>query len=133
MIAQPLNNEPGLRRPSFDTPQITLRPTISPMLLEQIKGLTSCAQSSPSETKVQIGQACKNNSCKVTYNGPASNDETCSHHPGVPVFHEGMKYWSCCQKKTTDFSTFLEQPGCTQGTHVWTSKVYEHLIYHVYL
>ncbi|XP_040470285.1 integrin beta-1-binding protein 2 [Falco naumanni] len=33
-----------------------------------------------------------------------------------------MKYWSCCKFKTTDFSTFLEQPGCRTGKHCWTGK-----------
>jgi len=30
-----------------------------------------------------------------------------------------MKYWSCCQKKTTDFQVFLDQKGCATGTHLW--------------
>ncbi|KAG6802346.1 cysteine and histidine-rich domain-containing protein [Apis mellifera caucasica] len=122
VIAQPLINEPILERPPFDTPQMTLTPNVSPNLLEQIKGLISNVSKSTFDTKIQIGQSCKNNSCKATYNGPASENEICNHHPGTPIFHEGMKYWSCCQKKTTDFSTFLEQPGCTQGKHIWISK-----------
>ncbi|KAL7825469.1 hypothetical protein AOLI_G00326760 [Acnodon oligacanthus] len=36
-----------------------------------------------------------------------------------PVFHEGMKYWSCCRRKTSDFNSFLSQEGCSKGTHVW--------------
>lgn len=123
VIAQPLSNGSALERPPFETPQVSLTPDVSPALLEQIKGLTSNISQNICENKVQIGQSCKNNSCKATYNGPASDDEVCNHHPGVPIFHEGMKYWSCCQKKTTDFSTFLEQPGCAQGKHTWISKV----------
>ncbi|XP_012152858.1 cysteine and histidine rich domain containing protein [Megachile rotundata] len=122
VTAQPLNNGPVLERPPFDAPQVTLKPTVSPTLLEQIKGLTSSISEILPQTKVQIGQSCKNNACKATYNGPASDDEVCNHHPGIPIFHEGMKYWSCCQKKTTDFSTFLEQPGCLQGKHKWISE-----------
>uniref|UniRef100_A0A8C0VGE4 Integrin subunit beta 1 binding protein 2 n=1 Tax=Cyanistes caeruleus TaxID=156563 RepID=A0A8C0VGE4_CYACU len=56
------------------------------------------------------------------YQGPESNTEVCTFHPGVPVFHEGMKYWSCCGIKTTDFSAFMEQPGCSRGCHCWTEK-----------
>lgn len=122
VIAQPLSNGSALERPPFETPQVNLTPNVSPALLEQIKGLTSNVSQNIHESKVQIGQSCKNNSCKATYNGLASDDEVCNHHPGVPIFHEGMKYWSCCQKKTTDFSTFLEQPGCAQGKHTWISK-----------
>lgn len=35
----------------------------------------------------------------------------------MPVFHDALKGWSCCNKKSTDFSTFLSYPGCTKGHH----------------
>lgn len=124
VITRPVNNGESLERPSFDIPQLTLSPTISPALLEQIKGLTALEIDEQIDSTVQIGQACKNNSCKGTYTGVASDEEVCNYHPGTPIFHEGLKYWSCCQKKTTEFSMFLEQRGCTQGRHVWFSKVY---------
>ncbi|VDN10489.1 unnamed protein product [Dibothriocephalus latus] len=33
-----------------------------------------------------------------------------------------MKFWSCCQRKTTEFDSFLEQEGCTSGRHNWTKE-----------
>lgn len=30
-----------------------------------------------------------------------------------------MKYWTCCQRRTSDFNSFLQQEGCTQGSHLW--------------
>uniref|UniRef100_S4RWL1 Uncharacterized protein n=1 Tax=Petromyzon marinus TaxID=7757 RepID=S4RWL1_PETMA len=30
-----------------------------------------------------------------------------------------VKFWSCCRRKTSDFNTFLSQPGCHRATHVW--------------
>jgi len=33
--------------------------------------------------------------------------DSCQHHPGVPVFHDALKGWSCCKKRTTDFTEFL--------------------------
>ncbi|NP_001123267.2 cysteine and histidine-rich domain (CHORD)-containing 1 [Nasonia vitripennis] len=119
---KPLNSTPALERPPFESPQVTLKPTVSPALLEQIQGLTVLDSTKKDVNSIAIGQSCKNNSCKRTYQGPASNDEVCTYHPGVPIFHEGLKYWSCCQKKTTDFAVFLEQPGCSQGNHVWVQK-----------
>ncbi|XP_011633834.1 cysteine and histidine-rich domain-containing protein [Pogonomyrmex barbatus] len=121
VTAKPLSNETFLKRPPFDAPQVTLSPTISPALLEQIKGLTALKNDKSRDSVVQIGQTCKNNACKGIFTGPASNEEICNYHPGSPIFHEGMKYWSCCQKKTTEFSSFLEQLGCSQGNHVWFS------------
>ncbi|KAJ7043183.1 hypothetical protein C8F04DRAFT_1073915 [Mycena alexandri] len=43
--------------------------------------------------------------------------ESCTFHPGAPVFHEGLKSWSCCSevyKPVLDFDEFMKIPGCTQ-------------------
>ncbi|KAM8934515.1 integrin beta-1-binding protein 2 [Pelodytes ibericus] len=69
-----------------------------------------------------IGTRCKHAGCKEAYQGAESESGTCIYHPGVPVFHEGMKYWSCCAIKTSDFNEFLDQRGCTSGTHLWVQK-----------
>ncbi len=34
-------------------------------------------------------------------------------------FLSRMKFWSCCERKTSDFNNFLSQEGCTKGSHVW--------------
>lgn len=122
VTVKPINNVSSMERPPFDSPQRTLVPSISPALLEQIKDLMKSESKVVTDGTVQIGENCKNNACKATYAGSPSDDEVCNHHPGVAIFHEGMKYWSCCQKRTTDFSTFLEQAGCTQGKHNWSPK-----------
>ncbi|CAO3600243.1 unnamed protein product [Absidia cylindrospora] len=44
-------------------------------------------------------------------------DNACQFHPGAPVFHEGLKGWSCCKKRVDDFDEFLQLPGCTFGKH----------------
>lgn len=45
----------------------------------------------------------------------------CVYHPGAPVFHEGLKSWSCCNEKNKpvmEFEQFLQLPGCaTADTH----------------
>ncbi|XP_049683207.1 integrin beta-1-binding protein 2 isoform X4 [Accipiter gentilis] len=86
--------------------------------------LRRCSGKDQGEAAAQVraGTTCKNAACKAIYQGPESNIEVCTFHPGVPVFHEGMKYWSCCGVKTTDFSAFLEQLGCSSGQHCWTGK-----------
>ncbi|ROL28102.1 Cysteine and histidine-rich domain-containing protein 1 [Anabarilius grahami] len=71
---------------------------------------------------VMVGVKCKNTGCKTIYQGPETDAEICFHHPGVPVFHEGYKYWNCCCIKTTDFNAFLDQKGCTTGKHCWIPK-----------
>lgn len=74
-------------------------------------------------SKIAIGTNCKNPGCQAIYKGASSDNENCLFHPGTPIFHEGMKYWSCCQRKTSDFETFLAQVGCeTSEQHLWIKK-----------
>ncbi len=44
-------------------------------------------------------------------------DNCCCFHPGVAVFHEGLKGWSCCSKKVINFDDFMQIPGCAVGKH----------------
>ncbi|KAK6027519.1 CS domain protein [Ostertagia ostertagi] len=57
-----------------------------------------------------------------SYSGPESDATPCIHHPGQAIFHEGMKYWSCCEKKTSNFNAFLAQGGCQRGKHQWSAN-----------
>jgi CHORD. len=102
---------------------------VSPTLVEQVKSLTRPASGSPVEghnaVEIPVGTSCKNGGCKKTYE-TENTATSCTHHPGYPVFHEGLKFWSCCQRRTTDFNSFLEQEGCVVGKHVWVKdKVQE--------
>lgn len=70
-----------------------------------------------------MGTVCKNGGCGQTYESPASDATECVYHPGVPIFHEGLKFWSCCTKRTTDFAAFMNQKGCAYGRHKWLQDV----------
>ena len=39
--------------------------------------------------QIKLGESCKNNGCKNTYQGEDVDYNNCKHHPGIPVFHEG--------------------------------------------
>ncbi|KAF9483858.1 chord-domain-containing protein [Pholiota conissans] len=59
---------------------------------------------------------CLRKSCGAEYDED-DNTAMCSYHPGAPVFHEGLKSWSCCQdiyKPVLDFDEFMQIPGCTE-------------------
>lgn len=43
--------------------------------------------------------------------------DSCRHHPGEPFFHDAYKGWTCCNKKCTDFTEFLNIKGCTVSKH----------------
>ncbi|KAK3923834.1 Cysteine and histidine-rich domain-containing protein [Frankliniella fusca] len=115
----------SLPRPPSTTPLTTLKPDIAPSVKQQLhtlKKTDSSSDQSGGDGTPAIGTSCKNGGCKASYEGVQSIDEQCLHHPGVAVFHEGMKFWSCCVKRTSDFNAFLEQAGCSSGKHVWFKK-----------
>lgn len=74
-------------------------------------------------SEIVVGTICKKGGCGVAYESAATNDTVCVHHPGVPIFHEGLKFWSCCTKRTTDFAAFMSQKGCANGEHKWIQDV----------
>ncbi|KAJ7310364.1 hypothetical protein JRQ81_007275 [Phrynocephalus forsythii] len=118
-------------RPSPEEPKQLLPVKVSRSLEEALAKLDlirkeplpdKASAGTGAEPAVSVGTTCKNSGCKAVYQGEESNLEACTFHPGVPVFHEGMKYWSCCSIKTTDFTAFLEQKGCSHGKHLWLKK-----------
>uniref|UniRef100_A0A8D2I9J9 CHORD domain-containing protein n=1 Tax=Urocitellus parryii TaxID=9999 RepID=A0A8D2I9J9_UROPR len=60
---------------------------------------------------------CYNRGCGQRFDPENNSDDACTYHPGVPVFHDALKGWSCCKRRTTDFSDFLSIVGCTKGRH----------------
>jgi len=105
-----------LVRPSVDSPMIPLPVTIASSLQKMLDNMDI----NGTETEAAKGAVCTRKACGVTRQDETSDSEPCEHHPGGPIFHEGMKYWSCCQKKTADFDVFLSQKGCTKGSHLWS-------------
>ncbi|GJQ88203.1 hypothetical protein Trydic_g13195 [Trypoxylus dichotomus] len=108
----------AMTRPPFDTPMTKIEPEIASSVKRDFQ--------SPSETnldvnstEIKIGTSCKNGGCRTTYEGASSDTTICTYHPGVPIFHEGLKFWSCCRRRTTDFTVFLNQIGCETGQHIW--------------
>ncbi|KAM4662136.1 integrin beta-1-binding protein 2 [Discoglossus pictus] len=91
--------------------------------LEKLKlGPKQEAEQKNESEGTKIGTMCNHSGCKEAYQGPESEQAICVYHPGVPVFHEGMKFWSCCSIQTSDFNEFLDQRGCTNGKHLWVQK-----------
>lgn len=58
---------------------------------------------------------CYNKGCGKEFHD--NSQDSCQHHPGAPIFHEGYKGWSCCKKRSVDFTEFLNIPGCSKGFH----------------
>lgn len=43
--------------------------------------------------------------------------DSCRYHPGEPFFHDAYKGWTCCNKKSVDFTEFLNIKGCQLSKH----------------
>lgn len=60
---------------------------------------------------------CKRRGCGIDFDPSAVQSAgECRYHPGAPVFHEGLKSWSCCKdtnKPVMEFDQFLAIQGCT--------------------
>lgn len=105
-------------RPDFDESSLILLKPSRAASLKPITVTTTNTNATEGQTEIPENEPCKNGGCKETYSSSTLKPE-CKYHPGVPVFHEGMKFWSCCQRRTTDFQSFLNQEGCMLGEHKW--------------
>ncbi|XP_061608243.1 cysteine and histidine-rich domain-containing protein 1 [Phyllopteryx taeniolatus] len=126
IISAPKPQE-AICRPSADEPVVRLQHNVSSSLKQALDKLkltdnSHALKQEDDSDEVKIGMSCKNRGCTKSYAGPSSDSDACFFHCGFPVFHEGMKYWSCCKKKTSDFNSFLSQVGCTKGQHLWRKK-----------
>ncbi|XP_075040557.1 integrin beta-1-binding protein 2 isoform X2 [Mixophyes fleayi] len=113
-------------RPSTQEQMRPLVLKVSRSLEQELEKLTLRTNKEPEKevdaAVVTVGTGCKHSGCKESYQGSESEAGTCVYHPGVPVFHEGMKFWSCCSIKTSDFNEFLDQKGCSTGKHLWVQQ-----------
>ena len=69
--------------------------------------------------------------CYRKVNDLFSCSASCQFHPGQPVFHDALKGWSCCNKRSTDFTEFLNFKVCT---YIILCSMYIYIyIYHMWL
>ncbi|XP_021909533.1 cysteine and histidine-rich domain-containing protein RAR1 isoform X2 [Carica papaya] len=66
---------------------------------------------------------CQRIGCDAMFTVDDNPEGSCRYHD-LPIFHDGMKEWSCCKKRSHDFSLFLEIPGCKTGRHTTEKPVF---------
>ncbi|CAL9008561.1 unnamed protein product [Prunus brigantina] len=59
---------------------------------------------------------CQRIGCSAKFSEDDNPEGSCQYHDS-PIFHDGIKEWSCCKKRSHDFSLFLEIKGCKTGKH----------------
>lgn len=74
--------------------------------------------------EVPDGRTCRRKACGQSYKaGDIRDGEKCVHHPGVPIFHEGSKGYSCCKRKVLEFDEFMKIEGCkTKDRHLFVGS-----------
>lgn len=61
---------------------------------------------------------CLNKGCQKAFVVAENIGDVCVYHSGQPIFHDAVKFWSCCpEKKCYDFDEFMLVPGCATGRH----------------
>jgi hypothetical protein len=75
----------------------------------------------PPNAVVPEGTKCKRLACNHIFSpsDDPRSDEECTFHPGVPIFHEGSKGYSCCKRRVLEFDQFLKIVGCTRNRHLY--------------
>jgi disease resistance protein len=61
---------------------------------------------------------CYRYGCGVLYREEDNVEGCCRYHEGYPVFHDCVKWWSCCpSRKHCDWEDFMAEPPCCTGMH----------------
>nr|CDJ89573.1 CHORD and CS domain containing protein [Haemonchus contortus] len=115
-------NKPAERKAEEERKEVALKIDVTPGAQAALQRYREQQGNNPASNELRIGAPCRNNACDKSYSGPESDATPCIHHPGQAIFHEGMKYWSCCEKKTSNFNAFLAQAGCQKGKHQWSAN-----------
>lgn len=75
------------------------------------------------DTPIPPHSTCKRRSCGKDSADVRSKDDPCTFHPGVPIFHEGSKGWTCCKRRVLEFDEFMKIEGCkTRQGHCFVGK-----------
>ena len=81
-----------------------------------VKIVTSTRKSSRSADGLTA--KCQRKGCQKSFNVADNTSSSCRYHLGSPIFHDAVKFWSCCSAtKCFDFDEFLAVPGCGVGCH----------------
>lgn len=112
-IVEPVPEQPALPRTPINVPTAQHAPTPPPPPPE--------SEDDDLSLEIPDGKACRRRTCGATYKKGASRDgEKCVYHPGVPIFHEGSKGYTCCKRRVLEFDQFMKIEGCeTKDRHLF--------------
>ncbi|KAH8599034.1 HSP20-like chaperone [Bisporella sp. PMI_857] len=109
-ITKPISTTPEPSRGPVSAPQPTATPPPPP------------PESEDDDPSLEItkGKICRRKACGAQYEGGSRDGEKCTFHPGVPIFHEGSKGYTCCKRRVLEFDEFMRIEGCkTKDGHLF--------------
>ncbi|ETI21954.1 hypothetical protein G647_06024 [Cladophialophora carrionii CBS 160.54] len=109
-ITRPL--APSLAAPQRPSPSVTPKPEPPE------------DESDDPGTEIPSSATCKRRGCGKSRDDKIPRDEEeCIYHPGVPLFHEGSKGWTCCKRRVLEFDEFMKIEGCkTRKRHCYVGR-----------
>ncbi|KAF2223054.1 chord-domain-containing protein [Elsinoe ampelina] len=116
----PVQSKPS--EPALPAPQPRLPQTATPTPSKPSTPAPPEDESDDPTLPIPPNATCKRRGCTTTYTGDRTS-ETCVHHPGQALFHEGSKGWTCCKRRVLEFDEFLKITGCsTKSRHCFVGK-----------
>lgn len=81
-------------------------------------------ESDDPDAEIAPSVSCKRRGCGKSRDDKIPRDEEeCIYHPGLPLFHEGSKGWTCCKRRVLEFDEFMKIEGCkTRKKHCYVGK-----------
>ncbi|KAE9376958.1 Phosphoenolpyruvate/pyruvate domain-containing protein [Stipitochalara longipes BDJ] len=112
-ISKPVTSASEASRGPVAAPQPTATPPPPPPESED----------DDSSLEIPKGKICRRKACGQSYNGESREGEKCVFHPGVPIFHEGSKGYTCCKRRVLEFDEFMKIEGCkTKDRHLFVGS-----------
>jgi hypothetical protein len=115
--------------PEQQYPQTAPTPPRGPVTVGQVTSTPPppAPESEDDDPALEIpdGRTCRRRGCGATYHKSKGRreDEKCVHHPGVPIFHEGSKGYSCCKRRVLEFDQFMKiEGGKTKDRHLFVGS-----------
>jgi hypothetical protein len=115
------NSSPPISKPATPTLESSLRgPVTAPVPTATPPPPPPESEDDDPTLEIPKGKMCRRKTCGTSYEGGERVNEKCVFHPGVPIFHEGSKGYSCCKRRVLEFDEFMKIEGCkTKDRHLF--------------
>jgi hypothetical protein len=111
---------PVVSSPPAATPEVSRAPLAAPQPTATPPPPPPESGSDDPSLEIPRGKHCRRKGCGYAYTGGARDDEKCVFHPGLPIFHEGSKGYTCCKRRVLEFDEFMKIEGCeTKNRHLF--------------